>query len=171
MKIKNIQMVAAMLACAGMVTPTALLAEQPVAVQTEPRPELADVALQQGGLLVGSVVDQQGVAQPGTEVAVQYRDAEIARTVTDENGVFAVQGLRGGQYRIATNQGVTGVRAWSPETAPPSALQAARVVQGDQLVRGNFMGMSTGTLLGVGVAITAIGVGVGVAIANDDDHS
>lgn len=164
MKIGKPHMLLAMVACAGMITPAAALAEGRTPVFT-------DVALQQGGLLMGSVVDQQGVAQPGTEVAVHYRDAEVARAVTDESGVFAVQGLRGGQYRIATNQGVSAVRAWSPETAPPAARPLARVVQGDQVVRGAFMGMSTGTLLGVGVAVTAIGVGVGVAVANDDDDN
>lgn len=164
MTIKNTQLVAAMIACVGMVTPTAVFAEQT-------RTSFTDVALRDGGVLVGNVVDQQGIAQPATEVVVAYRDAEVARTVTDQNGVFAVRGLRGGQYRIATNQGASAVRAWSPETAPPAARPLARVVQGDQVVRGAFMGMSTGTLLGVGVAVTAIGVGVGVAIANDDDNS
>jgi hypothetical protein len=164
MKIGKTQMVLALVACVGMITPTSVLA-------AEREPLFTDVALQQGGTLVGNVVDQQGIAQPGTEVMVRQRDAEIGRTMTDKNGNFAVQGLRGGQYELATSQGVSVVRAWSPETAPPAARPLARIVQGMETVRGNFMGMSTGTLLGVGVAVTAIGVGVGVALANDDDNS
>jgi hypothetical protein len=164
MKIGKMQMALALVACAGMITPTSVLAEQRAPIFT-------DIALQEGGLLVGNVVDQQGVAQPATEVAIHYRDAEIARTVTDEHGSFAVQGLRGGQYQLATNQGVSVVRAWTADTAPPAARPLARIVQGAEVVRGNIMGMSTGTLIGVGVAVTAIGVGIGVALANDDDHS
>ena len=158
--------VAAIVACMGMLIPTTVFAERPTTM-------LTDIALGEGGLLVGQVVDTQGVAKPGAQIAVLYRDQEIVRTVSDENGVFAAQGLRGGVYVISTEQGSSGIRAWAPDTAPPSAQSTSVVVAGDDVVRGNLVTdyIPGGTMgLAIGAA-AAVAIGIGIAVAEDGDGS
>jgi hypothetical protein len=114
-----------------MMLPTSALAAVPPSAAKN-----TDVALRSGGLLVGQVVDQQGVAKANTPVSIQFAGKEVARTTTDADGVFAAKGLRGGQYQIVTPQGMNDCRLWAAETAPPSARPAALVVSGNQVVRG-----------------------------------
>jgi hypothetical protein len=132
MKLMNIQTVLAMVACVGMACPPGLLAAPPA-------PCANDVALRPGGVLVGQVIDQQGAVKSGTAVAILSGDQEIARTTTDQNGIFAAQGLRGGNYQIVTGDGVRFCRLWAANTAPPAAPDAAIVVTGQEIVRGQWM--------------------------------
>jgi len=122
---------AAAIACFGMSAP-------PAARATSPTESAAafDVALRPGGVLVGQVVDRQGVAKAGTTVSIRYAGQEVARTTTDTNGVFAAKGLRGGQYELLTQESSGICRLWAPDTAPPAAKQTALVVAGDDVVRG-----------------------------------
>jgi len=91
-------------------------------------------------LLVGQVVDSQGVIKPGVPVSIQFAGKEVVTTTTDSNGIFAARGLRGGQYQLMTSQGGSVCRFWAPETAPPSAKPAALVVSGNEVVRGQVGG-------------------------------
>ncbi len=128
---------AAAVAALGMVLPSPVLGAAPVTA-------VADIALRPGGVLLGQVVDPQGVAKAGTPVMIEYRGQEVVRTTTDESGVFAAQGLRGGQYQINTSESSTACRLWAADTAPPSARPAALVVSGkDTLVRGQFGQMNS----------------------------
>jgi len=129
MKIKVCGKWAAAVAALGMSLPTAAFATTPAATSN-------DVALRNGGVLVGQVLDQQGVAKANTVVSVQYANHEIVRTTTDANGVFAAKGLRGGEYQLLTQDGSSSCRLWAAETAPPSAQKAALVVTGGDVVRG-----------------------------------
>lgn len=113
----------------GILLPSTVLATTPV-------PSTTDIALRPGGVLLGQVVDPQGVAKVGTPVSILFAGKEVARTTTDENGVFAAKGLRGGQYQLNTVEGRKACRLWAAETAPPSARPAALVVSGNDLVRG-----------------------------------
>jgi hypothetical protein len=122
---------AAAAACVAMLLPPPALAVEPVHSGT-------DVALRDGGLLVGQVVDPQGVAQAGAVVSVRYAEHEVVRTVTDANGVFAARGLRGGQYQLLTDDGISVCRLWAPNTAPPAARPAALLVSGNDVVRGQW---------------------------------
>jgi hypothetical protein len=123
-----------------MVLPSPVFAAAPIAAATPttvaPAAAVNDIALRTGGVLVGQVVDPQGVAKAGTPVTIEYAGKEVVRTTTDENGVFAAQGLRGGQYKINTVEGSSECRLWAADTAPPSARPAALVVAGKDLVRG-----------------------------------
>src|SRR3954470_6107190 len=96
MKSHRLGSIAAAIACIGMVLPTSAMAAAAAN---------SDIALRTGGLLVGQVVDQQGVAKAGTPVSVQFAGKEVVNTTTDANGVFAAKGLRGGQYQLVTPQG------------------------------------------------------------------
>jgi hypothetical protein len=95
-----------------------------------------DIALADGGLLVGQVYDASGGPAAGTEVALISNGAVIAHTVTDRTGVFRVAGVVGGTYQLATPSKLQLVRAWAPRTAPPAAHQVAMMVQDETVVRG-----------------------------------
>jgi hypothetical protein len=110
----------------------------PSAFATSPTAPISDVALRSGGLLVGQVVDQQGLAKARTEVSIRQGAQEVVRTATDENGVFAAQGLRGGNYQLLTKEGSCSCRLWAADTAPPAARPAALVVCGNDVVRGQY---------------------------------
>jgi hypothetical protein len=121
--------IAATCACVGMILPGAAWAATPATAT-------GDVALRSGGLLLGQVVDQQGVAKAGMPVSIQFAGKEVVSTTTDVNGVFAAQGLRGGAYQVVTPQSANAYRLWAADTAPPSARPAALVVSGNEVVRG-----------------------------------
>jgi hypothetical protein len=126
---------AATFAALGLVLPAPAWATPPVAAQVA---AVTDIALRPGGNLLGQVVDAQGVAKAGAPVSIEYAGKQVARTTTDENGVFAAQGLRGGQYQITTPEGASACRLWAADTAPPSARPAALVVSGNDVVRGQY---------------------------------
>jgi hypothetical protein len=127
---------AAAVAALGLVLPPSVMAAPPAA----PVVGVSDIALRPGGVLLGQVVDPQGVAQAGKPVSIQFAGKEVARTTTDENGVFAAKGLRGGEYKIDTVEGTSSCRLWAANTAPPAARPAALVVSGEDLVRAQFGG-------------------------------
>ena len=127
---------AAALACLATLATPAALAQQPI-----PAAGIADtqdVALRENGLLVGHVIDGQGLPKADVPVAVHMGEHEIVRTKTDQNGAFAARGLRGGQHTIASDQGYRVCRLWAPETAPPGADQGAVIVENDEQVRGQW---------------------------------
>jgi len=171
MKRNSLGHVATALACLAMVMPTASFA-----ATTEPlRIERGHVH----GVLdraVGQVVDQQGVAKANAPVSVQYANHEVARTTTDAHGVFAAKGLRGGQYQLVTEDGMTVCRLWAPETAPPVAEPAALVVSGGDAVRGQWGGGPMHNWIGwvkshpyITAGVIAAAIAIPLALADDDD--
>jgi hypothetical protein len=105
-----------------------------------------DVALRDGGVLVGQVVNPQGLAKAGANISIRQGNHEVVRTTSDANGVFAAKGLRGGQYEILTDEGIRTCRLWAPNTAPPAARPAALLVSGQTVVRGQggYPGFASG---------------------------
>ena len=179
MKITTLQRVAAAIACVGMIVPSAALSND---VPQAPAASIADVALADGGLFVGQIVDAQGAAQAETEVALLYQGKEVVRTVTDERGVFAAKGLRGGQYDVVAQGQVAPCRLWTARTAPPAARRAALIVTNYDVVNGQYGGnlgssggiigwMQSHPLLVAGGVITAIAVPVAIAASDDDSSS
>ncbi len=145
MKFQKLGSIAIAFACMGTVLPPASFAGTPIVPTTSATTTVAstpaaaaisDIALRTGGLLVGQVVDQQGVAKAGTPVSIQFAGKEVVSTTTDANGVFAAKGIRGGQYELVTHQGGSPCRLWAADTAPPSARPAALIVSGDNIARG-----------------------------------
>jgi hypothetical protein len=169
---------AAALACLAMLVPQPILAEQPVTAPLAG--EAQDVALGEGGLLVGHVLNQEGVAQSNVSVAVHMGEHEIVRSTTDQNGVFAAQGLRGGQVTISSDQGYRVCRLWTAGTAPPSAEPNAIIVQEGAIVRGQWgygghQGASHPWLHWmkkhpyVTAGVVAGAIAIPIAFADDDD--
>ena len=170
MRIQRIQFGAALLSCVSLLLPQAAFAGPQKNVVT-------DIALQQGGLLVGQVMGRDGSVRAGEQVAILFGNREVVRTTTDENGIFAAAGLRGGQYRVASNEGASLIRAWAPNTAPPAAREGSLLVVGDQAVRGQISN-SPGWVISWArnhpwlttiAALTA--VAVPIALASGDDSA
>lgn len=174
MKRNSFQLMLAGLACMGMMLPPGAFADQP----EQTGMQFFDVALRDGGLLVGVVVDEAGTRQAGTEVSIQFGGQEIVRTTADENGVFAAQGLRGGQYMVVSEAGQLPCRLWAPNTAPPSAQEAVVLLTGTDLVRGQFHGGYGGYYGGVWnwmlnhpyltASIIAAAIAIPIAVSDDD---
>ena len=169
MKIRVVQRMAAALACVGMMFPHSVMAEAPVELK------VADVALRDGGLFVGKVVNAQGKPISEVEVLLIQEGKEIANTTTDKEGVFAAQGLRGGQYQVVAEGGAVAYRLWAPDTAPPAANTSALIVTGDEIVNGQF---ADGCLCWIREHPMLVAAGIATAIAvplaladDDDDNS
>jgi Carboxypeptidase regulatory-like domain len=169
MKHKIFGTVAATVACMGMVLPPTALAAAPAVNHG------TDVALRDGGVLVGQVVDQQGVAKANAPVSIVFANHEVVRTTTDNNGVFAAKGLRGGQYQLVTDDGASVCRLWAADTAPPSARPAALVVTGNGVVRGqgpvhNWVSwMKAHPYITAGTVAGLVAIPIIVASNEDDD--
>jgi len=135
--------------------------------------------------MVGQVVDGQGQALPQAEVALHVAGRPIGTAKTDPRGLFAFRGLKGGVYQLTAAEGQAICRVWAAGTAPPSARQAAPVVAGGNLARGQLGGLfqgygplgglgglgGLGSLAGsgpifAGVMVTAIAVPVAAHSAN-----
>jgi hypothetical protein len=172
MKHKMFGTVAATVACMGMILPPTTMAAAP----TAPATTGTDIALREGGLLVGQVIDAQGVAKANAPVSIRFANHEVVSTTTDRNGVFAAKGLRGGQYQLLTNDGASTCRLWAADTAPPSARPAALVVSGD-VIRGQgpvnnwVTWMKAHPYITAGTIATAIAVPVVLANTDDDDDN
>jgi len=118
----------ALMACIGMVLPQAVLAETTTA--TRRAANVLNVSLADDGLLIGQVVNPQGKEKSGVEVILSKQGKELARAKTDAKGRFAMKGLSGGEYALATTSGKIPVRAWSKSKAPRAAAIGALLVDG-----------------------------------------
>lgn len=135
---------------------------------------MTDVALLDGGVLVGQVVDPHGIAAAGAPVALRYQNRDVAVAQTEAKGYFAVKGLRAGVYQVASGQGHGIYRLWAPGTAPPTAHRGILIVRGDQLARGQFGGGGMKALFAnpwIVAGVVATAVAVPVAIHNAQDSS
>lgn len=145
------------------------------AVAADPSPTVRDVALRNGGVLVGQVVDPQGVPRVGVPVTIRSGQQPLAVGITDKGGYFAFSGLQGGAYQLSTQE-VQGVyRTWTPGAAPPSAQPGALIVDGTEVVRGSSKEtirfyLSNPWVWGTAAA-AGIGTGTAFIIANQHPHS
>jgi hypothetical protein len=151
----------------GICLPQSLLASTPVK-QSAP---VVDVALGQGGKLLGQVVDTNGAVESSVPVSLRQGDRELARAKADANGYFAFSGLRGGVYQVVAAKGVASYRVWAQRTAPPTAQKGALVVSGQNLMRaqghghGRFSRMKcylANPWVVAGIVATAVAVPVGI---------
>jgi len=99
---------------------------------------VSDVALAQGGLLKGQLLNEQMQPVAGTEVTIVANGRTVAATTTDANGVFAVAGLRGGFHQITTAVAIENCRFWIAGTEPPRATQGIQIIASRDVVRGQW---------------------------------
>ena len=126
------QTTAAAIACLGMlISPLAMAAPpgQPGAV--------VDVALGEGGVLRGVLVNANGALIGETPVSIRSAGREVLRVTTNARGEFAAPGLKGGVYELAAGKHHGVYRVWAPGTAPPSANHGVLAVSGD-IMRGQY---------------------------------
>jgi hypothetical protein len=164
------------LASTGLLIPQAALAAPPathpiagdtMTLDAPPSVTVIDVALGDGGVLRGQVVDPQGMPLAGTAVYLRQQQQQVGATLTNTSGSFVLTGLHGGIYQAEAAQGQGTYRLWAPRTAPPAAKSAAMIVAGSNTLRGQGGGArswlaSPWILAGlVGAAIT-----VPIALSN-----
>lgn len=100
--------------------------------------KITDVVLQEGGVLVGQLVNAQAQPLAGQQVSLRQANDVVATVETNKQGQFAVRGLRSGIYALETGNARGMVAAWNAKAAPPTAHQAVMLVGGDnEVVRGN----------------------------------
>jgi hypothetical protein len=179
-----IKSVAVALALAGVCLPESLLAAGP----GSPSSKVTDVALRDGGVLTGQVVDAQGAAKGNTPVMLMAGEQELAASRTDQAGDFSFRGLRGGVYQIAAGSSHGVYRLWAPDTAPPSAQQGVLIVSDENTVRGQTQYSNNGLVPGTsyggrlrfwlsnpwvigGIVATAVAVPIALHESNDHPHS
>ncbi len=122
-----------LLATIGLCLPPAAFAS---GAEVKQQPVVIDVALQEGGLLLGQVVNPQGAPLSKTAVLLQENGREIAVNQTNKQGYFAGRGLRGRVYQIVAAEAHGTFRTWKPGAAPPTSQHGALLVAGKQTVRG-----------------------------------
>ncbi len=174
MKLNSLKFAAAALSCLGMLLSPMAMAAAPLAAPSPTAP--SDVALGDGGVLVGQVVDAQGVAVAMAKVTLADHKQEIAQVRADQEGKFSVPGLRGGVYRISSRGQDAMYRLWAPHTAPPVAQQGVILVVGDDVIRGQY-GTSPGPFASIAqwvadhplITAAAIGAAIAIPIALDDN--
>ncbi len=137
---------------------------------------IRDVALQQDGLLVGQVLSKDGTPVAGVPVTIARENRVLGTATTNEQGIFAFRGLKGGVYQLASANGVAAYRVWQSQTAPPGASPAAIVVAGEDAVRGQLPPGRVGMFLSrplviAGVIGAAIAVPVAIAASEDDEEA
>ena len=150
------------LVCVGLMLPHTVMAAAPA-----PKVKINDVALGNGGVLVGHIVDQQGLGIAGAQLAVLQQGQKPVQAVADKEGKFQVVGLKGGTAQVVTAGGQGVYRLWTANTAPPSAKRSALLLSNGQVVRGQHHGMG-GWLL---PALAAGGIIAGVAVATSNTSS
>lgn len=125
-----------------------------------PQAPIVDVALRDGGILVGQVIDSQRMPISSQQVVVRLQGRKIVTTTTNQQGRFAIRGMRSGTYTIETANGGGTFQLWAPNTAPPSAQSVAAVVsQRDVVMRGQDPDRRRRV-----AAAIAIGVGIGAGV-------
>ena len=129
---------------------------------------------QLGGRLEGRVINASGKPITNTAVTVQYHGSEVAQTVTDEGGRYAVNGLQGGVHQVVAGGESAAYRLWTDKTAPPAAKQDAVLVSYGAAPATSGWGdcgawLRNPWVIGALVA-TAIAVPVAIEAADDDDN-
>lgn len=162
-------------ACVGLAT-VGLLLPNPGLVQGAEKqlatkqvsPKIIDVSLVDGGVLQGQVISSQGQALANAPITLHQGKSELAMTTTDKNGQFAVKGLKGGVYVVSTEGAAGVVRAWMPQTAPPSSVNGILLVpeaattraQKDDYYDGSSTNLGLGALVVGGIVATVIAVAI-----------
>jgi hypothetical protein len=187
---RSLQRIAAAIAVTVLVAqPQLLLAEDlPGGEQTPkriaPRSIIFDVALQDGGVLNGQVVDQQGRTLAATDVLLTD-GRNHWRTKTDQHGRFQLAGLGGTTYHAKVGQYIQPIRAWVPGTAPPRSTPSVMLVHSKDVVLGQNCGspvcgsyvrggarhpLANPFILG-GLVAAAVAIPIAIHNSDDDDDS
>ncbi len=166
MRISSLRHGLCLLLAAAMLPGSSLMASETTPVRS------ADYSLDQDGTLVGSVLNQSARPVTGLRVNVLHQDRVVATAISDEQGRFAVSGLRNGSHSVQIGESKQQVRFWTADSAPPTSVSRMAIVVDDEVVRGqdpNNNGLKTaGKLLLLGGAVAAT---LALTLNNDDKDS
>ncbi len=115
-----------------------------------------DIGMKQDGVFTGRVVDHTGAPAREAEVVVRQGEKVVATVKTDDQGTFAVSGLRGGLYDVSSGKTSGQYRVWTESAAPSAANETALLVLGENGTRGQFGALGGGTLLIVAGVIASV---------------
>jgi hypothetical protein len=115
-----------------------------------------DIGMKQDGVFTGRVVDHTGAPARGAEVVVRQGDKVVTTVKTDDQGTFAVSGLRGGLYDVSSGKTSGQFRVWTESAAPSAAKETALIVLGENGTRGSIGGIGGGELLLLAGVLTAV---------------
>jgi hypothetical protein len=141
----------------------------------EPAPQVVvrDVSLDEHGQLHGSLMTTDGKPRANSEVVLRKGAEIVGSAKTQADGSFLIRQVRPGLYELSASQCTHFYRVWTARAAPPTAQNAALLVQGNTVVRGQeWSPIRRGLILG-GVIVTSgvIGGVIGYNINDDDDAS
>ncbi len=157
---KLLKNAAVAMATVGAVLPLPeLCAQDRTPARSFSKSQIPDVTLAPGGVFAGRIVDQSMTSLEGAEVVLKQNNAEIRRTMTDKNGLFTFQDLKGGVYQVSSGNTEGVFRLWTEKTAPPSARGQAVLVMGANGARGQVGIITPATV------VLAGGVAAGGTIA------
>ena len=94
----------------------------------------------------------------------------VAKTVTDDQGAFALKVAKGGVYVLSDGEASAMVRAWTKAAAPPNTKSGILMVSEREIARGQPGNGTLGAIIGL-VAIGGVITAVIIAAADDDDAS
>lgn len=140
---------------------------------TSPAAVVRDVRLRDQGLLVGRAVTSQGSVRQNVKIAVAFQGKTVAEATTNQHGMFAVKGLRGGVHIVQTDGKQEVVRLWTADAAPEAAAEGLVLSEG-QVVRGQDANGGVGSFLAdnlVGVAIVGAASGTAIAVSASSGDS
>jgi hypothetical protein len=132
--------------------------------------QIPDITLAAGGVFSGRVVDHSMNPLEGAEVVIKLGTTEIRRTLTDKNGLFTVNDLKGGVYQVSSGNTDGVFRLWTEKTAPPSARGQAVLVMGENGARGQF-GFITPATLALTGGVVAAGTVAGFALTRKKNNN
>ena len=143
------------------------------ATPERPKSVIPDIALRDGGVLLGQVVKSDGSPVSGAPISLRNSSHELAASTANAAGYFAFSGLSMGTYQLATPGAAATYQVWTAGAAPPIARPGALLVTNGETVRGQmqagpFVGLFAQPILLGGLVAAAIAVPV--AISNSDRH-
>ena len=97
---------------------------------------VTDVALQDGGVLKGQLVDSSGAPHTNMQVVLAKNGKLVETAKSNQNGQFVVTNMKAGVYQINTPQSSGVFRVWAPRTAPPNSKAGVLMISGGDVVRG-----------------------------------
>ena len=150
---------------------TPLMASEPVQINTVEEVRAFDVVLHSGGVVHGTVLNTEGQPVSGVAVNILHHEATVATTVSNEDGKFAVKGLRNGAHIIEVGAKQQAVRLWGSNTAPPAAIENVAIVVNEEAVRGQMLGGTGGLLRSNIGGIVLIGAATAITLGTTLDNN
>lgn len=125
------------LATVGQLIPLQMVqaAEPGTKSPTKPSVSVLDVSLTNEGALKGEVFNSKRDPVKNAVISVRQGRNEVAQVSSDENGQFAVEGLKAGVYYIVAGTGHGVYRVWGANKAPNKTLAKVKVISDRGVVR------------------------------------